>query len=80
MAKTVTLRLPDDLYEKFALAARAERRSISNLIEVLASRKMEEDLFVDRLEMDEILSDSVLMERLKRGAKEAQQRKGRYVE
>lgn len=80
MAKTVTLRLPDELYEKFALAAKAERRSISNLIEVLAARKMEEELFVDRLEMEEILSDSLLMERLKRGSKEVKQRKGQYIE
>ena len=80
MAKTVTLRLSDDVYEKFSSAARAERRSISNLIEVLALRRMEEDLFVDRIEMEEILADEVLIARLQRGSNEAKQRKGRYVE
>jgi predicted CopG family antitoxin len=80
MAKTVTLRLSDDVYEKFSSAAKAERRSISNLIEVLALKRMEEDLFVDRIEMEEILADQVLMARLQRGAKEVKQRKGRYVE
>lgn len=80
MPKTVTLRLSDETYRKLVAAAKIERRSISNLIETLAIKKLEEDIFVDRIEMDEILSNTALMERLQRGTKEAETRKGRFVE
>jgi predicted transcriptional regulator len=80
MPKTVTLRLSDETYQKFLSAARAEKRPLSNLIEVLALKKLEEDLFVDAIEMEEILSNEELMTRLERGAREAQEKKGRFVE
>ncbi len=80
MPKTITLRLSDETYRKFLAAAGAERRPISNLIETLALRKLEEEIFVDRIEMEDILANPVLTQRLKRGTAEAKEIKGRFVE
>ncbi|MDZ7581596.1 MAG: CopG family transcriptional regulator [Deltaproteobacteria bacterium] len=80
MSKTVTLRLKEDVYKVFLEAARAENRSISNLIETAALHKVRELQFVDDAEMAEILSDENLVIRIKRGSKEAADRQGRFVE
>jgi uncharacterized protein (DUF1778 family) len=80
MAKTVTLRLNEDVYQIFAEAARAENRSLSNLIETAALNKVREQQFVDDAEMAEILSDENLVARITRGSKDAAERKGRFVE
>jgi predicted transcriptional regulator len=80
MSKTVTLRLKDDVYKVFVEVARAENRSISNLIETAALNKVREQQFVDDAEMAEILSDKNLLVRIKRGSKEAFNQKGRFVE
>lgn len=80
MSKTVTLRLKEDVYKIFIEAARAENRSISNLIETAALNRVREQQFVDDTEMAEILSDENLVTRIKQGLKEAAERKGRFVE
>ena len=80
MSKTVTLRLKEDVYKIFVEAARAENRSISNLIETAALKNVSEQQFVDDAEMAEILADENLIARLRRGSKEAKTRKGRFVE
>lgn len=80
VSKTVTLRLKEDVYKIFVEAARAENRSISNLIETAALNKVREQQFVDDAEMAEILSDKNLVVRIKQGLKEAKERKGRFVE
>ena len=80
MSKTVTLRLKEDVYMVFLEAARAENRSISNLIETAALHKVRELQFVDDAEMAEILSDENLMARIRLGSKEAAERKGHLVE
>ena len=80
MSKTVTLRLKEDVYKIFAEAAQAENRSLSNLIETAALNKVREQQFVDDAEMAEILADENLVARLKRGSREAKDRKGRFVE
>ena len=80
MPKTVTLRLSDETYQKFRAAAEVEKRPLSNLIEILALRKLEEEIFVDRIEMKDILSNPDLTKRLQRGTEEARERKGRFVE
>ena len=79
MSKTITLRLKENVYRIFAEAARAENRSISNLIETSALYKVCEQQFVDDAEMAEILADKNLLARLRRGSKEAAKRKGRFV-
>ena len=80
MHKTVTLRLKDDVYKIFAQMAKAENRSLSNLIETAALKNIRERQFVDDVELAEILSKEDLLERLKEGSIEARQSKGRFVE
>ncbi len=80
MSKTVTLRLKDDVYNTFLEAALAENRPLSNLIETAAISKIREQQFVDDVEMAEILADRNLVKRIKQGSREAQLRKGRFVE
>ena len=80
MAKTITLRVADETYEKLMAAAKVERRSLSNMLETLALKKLEEEIFVDRIEMDEILTNKELMKRLQRGSKQVKAGKGSFVE
>lgn len=80
MSKTITLRLKDEIYNIFLETAKAENRSISNLIETAALNKIREQQFVDDLEMAEILSNQDLLRRIKEGSNEAKSLKGRFVE
>lgn len=79
MAKTVTLRLPDDVYEKIIVCARADNRPLSNFIETMTMRKIEEDVFVDVIEMGEIRGNATLMKKLKKAHKQAKAKKGAFV-
>lgn len=80
MSKTITLRLSDEDYQRFSLAAQTTKRPISNLINFLAIQKLEEDIFADSIEMGEILSNTALLKRLKRGTKQVQEKKGSFVD
>jgi predicted CopG family antitoxin len=80
MAKTITLRVADETYEKLMAAAKIERRSLSNMIETLALKKLDEEIFVDQIEMDEILANTELLKKLRRGSKQAKSRKGSFAE
>lgn len=80
MSKTVTIRLSEEEYILFAKAAEAVKRPISNLINYLAQQKLEEELFVDQLEMDEILGNKNLEESLRKGSLDAKQKKGVFVD
>ncbi len=80
MSKTLTLRLDEESYNLFAAAAKAESRSIANLIRTAALTKVREQQFVDDYEMAEILSNEPLLERLKRGSLDARGRQGRFVD
>jgi hypothetical protein len=80
MSKTITLRLSEEEYILYAKAAEAVKRPISNLINYLALQKLEEDLFVDQIEMDEILGNKNLVESLKSGSNDAKMRKGVFVD
>ncbi len=80
MSKTVTLRLKDEIYKIFLEMAKAENRSLSNLIETAALNKIREQQFVGDEEMAEILSNQDLLRRIKEGSNEAQSLKGRFVE
>jgi hypothetical protein len=80
MPKTITLRLSDEDYGKFLSFAQADNRPIANAIETLALRQLEEVLFVDPYEMEEILSDEALLKRMKAGSDQARKMRGRFVE
>jgi len=80
MSKTITLRLSEENYERFLRFAEADNRPISNAIETLALRQLEEIFFVDAYEMEEILADKDLVARLKAGHEDARLGKGRFVD
>jgi len=79
MSKTVTLRLPEQTYERFRILAERENRSLSNFIETAASRYVEMEQFVDEFEMAEIQTNAELNLSLKRGIKDAKAGRGRFV-
>ncbi len=80
MPKTVTLRLDEEVYQLFSTVAKAENRSISNLIRTAALARIRDQQFVDDEEMAEILVNEKLLERLKKGSLDARRAKGRFVE
>jgi predicted CopG family antitoxin len=80
MSKTITLRLDEETYKQFLSAAKADNRSISNLIQTLAMRKLQEESVMDDPEMAEILADKELIASLKKGSTQAKDRKGRFVD
>jgi len=42
MRKQITVRLPEEVRSKFELAAKKEKRSVNNLVEVLVERYLKE--------------------------------------
>ena len=80
MAKTVTLRLDDEVYELFREAAKTEKRPLSNLIETAALSRIREQQLIDDDEMSEILANERLLKRMKKGIREAKLAKGRFVD
>jgi hypothetical protein len=80
MPKTVTLRLSDKTYSTFLEAAKAENRSLSNLIETSALARVREQQFADDVEVAEIKANEELMKRIEKGSQEARLRKGSFVE
>lgn len=79
MPKTITLRLSDADYEKFSRAAVEDNRSIANLIETLALRKLDEESLADDFEMNEIVSNAELLNKLEKGHADAAMKKGKMV-
>jgi hypothetical protein len=56
MAKTITLRLDDNIYEMFKKAAEGQKRTISNYLEYATLNFTVNETVVDDIEMAEILS------------------------
>ena len=79
MAKVVTLRLDDEIYNTFKTIADQENRPLSNFIETAAMRYINEIEFVDEFEMAEINSNTVLKDSMKRGIKDYKKRSGRFI-
>jgi hypothetical protein len=79
MPKTITLRLSDEIYEKFNRAATEDKRSIANLIETLALRKLDEENLANDFEMQEIFSNAQLLKKLEKGHSDVIMKKGRMV-
>jgi predicted transcriptional regulator len=79
MAKTLTLRVDDETYRKFAAAAQAEGRSIANLVETATLERLRERQFVDDAELAEIEANERLVARIKQGSRDARARRGRFV-
>jgi hypothetical protein len=79
-AKTITLRLKDDVCDVFLEAALAENCPVSNLIEPAAITKIPEQQFTDDVEMAEINADRKLIKRIRQGCREARLREGRLID
>ena len=80
MSKIVTLRLNDETYGLFRRFAEGDNRPLSNFIETAAKRYIEENEFVEEFEMVEIQGSESLNRRLRKGHKDADLKKGRFVE
>jgi hypothetical protein len=80
MNKTLTLRISGEHYHRLKAYARAENRKLSNALETLAMKQLDEELFVEPFEMRGILTDEGLLGRLKTGHNQAKKLKGRFVE
>lgn len=80
MSKIVTLRIAEDHYDRLKAYARAENRKLSNALETLALRQLDEEMFVDEFEMEGINADRDLLDRLKTGQAQARKSKGRFVD
>jgi len=63
MAKTVTVRVDDDIYNIFKKAADGQRRTISNYIEYATLNYTINESVVDDEEMNEILAGSTDIEK-----------------
>ena len=50
MSKTITLRISEDNYSLLKAYAKSDNRKLSNAVETLAMRRLEEELFVDQHE------------------------------
>ena len=79
MAKTITLRISDDIYNMLKTAANGTRRTISNFLEYAAISFLSQDAFVSDREMDEIMNDKKLLKSLKQGEKDIKEGKFRIV-
>ena len=77
MSKTVTLRLDDEVYQRFRTLAARDNRPLSNFIETAALRYVEHEQFADDFEMDEIRSNRALNASLKRARRDAKAKRGR---
>ena len=79
MPKTITLRLSDEIYEKFNRVAAEDNRSIANLIETLALRKLDEEILADDFEMHEIFSNAQLLKKLEKGHGDTMMKKAGWL-
>jgi len=76
MSKTITIRLDDDTYRMIKRAAEGQMRSISNFMEYATVSYLTEEAFVSDEEMDQIVSDTDLVQTLKKARADVQN--GRY--
>ena len=79
MSKTVTLRLDEEVYNRFRGMAENDNRPLSNFIETAALRFIEDHEYADEFEMDEIRSNSTLNSSLEQGLRDAKTKRGRFA-
>ena len=79
MSKTVTLRIDDEIYQIFKTHAEMENRSMSNFIETATTNYIKETDFVDEFEMAGIMTDELLIKKLRNGSKDTKSRRGNFV-
>ena len=77
--KSITVRLDPEIYQDLLALASNQNRSLANLFETMALETLQESMFVDDFEMDEIKSNTVLLKNLKTGSHQVKSKKGRFV-
>jgi predicted DNA-binding protein len=80
MPKTVTLRMDDEVYKKVKKHAELDHRPLANFIENALRHYVDEADFVGESEMLEVLGNSSLIERIRKGSRDASAKKGRFVD
>ena len=79
MPKTVTIRINDDTYRSFVKRAKTENRSLANFIETAVKEHIRECDFADDSEMAEMLANEGLIQRLRKGSRDAKRKKGTMI-
>jgi predicted transcriptional regulator len=79
MSTTVTLRLDEQVYRKFRGMADNDNRPLSNFIETVVLRFVEDHECVDEFEMAEIKGNAGLNQSIKSGLNDAKARRGRFA-
>ncbi len=79
VTKTVTMRLPLNLYNQISTLAKEDNRPISNFLETIALRYMEQSSLMDEFEIKEIRENKQLTDRIKKGHESAKKGRGRFV-
>jgi predicted transcriptional regulator len=79
MAKTITIRLDESIYDIFRKLAEEENRTLSNFIETAALRYIQETEYVDEYEMEEIRRNRSLNRSIRRGLTDVKHQRGRFA-
>ncbi|MBI4557533.1 MAG: CopG family transcriptional regulator [Candidatus Hydrogenedentes bacterium] len=79
MSRTVTLRFPDETYQRLRTLAQRENRTLSDFIATAVLRHVEIEQFIGEFEMDEMRANSKLNRSLRRGIGDAGAGRGRFV-
>ena len=79
MSKTVTLRLNEEVYQRFRSMAERDNRPLSNFIETAVLRYLEREEYVDEFEMAETRKDTELNKSIERGVADAKAGRGSFA-
>ena len=79
MSKTVTLRLNEEVYQRFGSMAERDNRPLSNFIETAVLRYLEREEYVDEFEMAETRQNTELNESIERGVADAKAGRGSFA-
>ena len=79
MSKTVTLRLDEKIYKQFRELAEQDNRPLSNFIETVALRYIEEHGYVNEFEMAEIRQNEYLNRSIRNGLQDAKSERGQFA-
>ena len=79
MSKTVTLRLDEEVYQRFRSMAELDNRPLSNFIETAVLRYLEREEYADEFEMEEIRANTNLNDSIERGVADAKEKRGNFA-
>jgi uncharacterized protein (DUF1778 family) len=80
MAKTITIRIDDGTYQRIRAAAESEKRTISNFMEYATMSYLENSSFISDEEMNQIVQNQGLMNRLQQSVADIKRGNYRIVE